>query len=143
MTSKQELLHREARPSCRHQLSVGLARSEREIEEAKRLRYRVFAGEMGARLPTRQPGIDHDIYDPFCDHLVVRDEGTAEVVGTYRILVATERARIGSYYSENRFDLTRLQHLRPRLVEIDHHASIRITAAAPPSPCSGLASLAT
>jgi putative hemolysin len=105
------------RPS-RHQLSVGLARSEREILQAQKLRYRVFAGELGARLPTRTPGVDHDIYDPFCEHLVVRDENTGAVVGTYRILSPENSRKIGNYYSENEFDLTRLQHLRPRMVEI-------------------------
>lgn len=98
-------------------LSVGLARSNDEIIEAQRLRYRVFAGELGANLPTRTPGVDHDIYDPWCEHLVVRDENSGEIVGTYRILSPDNARRIG-YYSENEFDLTRLQHLRPRLVEI-------------------------
>lgn len=104
---------RKARPN----LSVGLARNPDEIIEAQRLRYRVFAGELGAKLPTRTPGIDHDIYDPWCDHLVVRNDDTGEVIGTYRILSPANARRIG-YYSENEFDLTRLQHLRPRLVEI-------------------------
>lgn len=113
----QHLEQRTARHG-KPELSVGLTTSEREIEEAKRLRYRVFAGELGARLTTRNPGVDHDIYDPFCDHLVVRDDRTAEVVGTYRILSPQNAKRIGGYYSENEFDLTRLQHLRPRLVEI-------------------------
>lgn len=98
-------------------LSVGLARSGDDILEAQRLRYRVFAGELGANLPTRTPGVDHDIYDPWCEHLVVRDDNTGEIVGTYRILPPEHARRIG-YYSENEFDLTRLQHLRPRLVEI-------------------------
>jgi putative hemolysin len=57
-----------------------------EILEAQRLRYRVFAGEMGANLPSRTPGVDHDIYDPYCEHLVVRDTQSGEIVGTYRIL---------------------------------------------------------
>jgi putative hemolysin len=48
---------------------------------------------------------------------VVRDRGSGEVVGNYRIL-SPENARQVGYYSENEFDLTRLQHLRPRLVEI-------------------------
>lgn len=99
-------------------LSVGLAHSPEEIEEAQRLRYRVFADEMGARLPTRTAGVDQDIYDPYCDHLVVRDEQSGEVVGTYRILSPQNARRIGGYYSENEFDLTRLQHLRGKLVEI-------------------------
>ncbi|MCE1240714.1 MAG: GNAT family N-acetyltransferase, partial [Azonexaceae bacterium] len=53
-------------------LAVGLARNPSEILDAQRLRYRVFAGEMGANLPSRTPGVDHDIYDPDCQHLVVR-----------------------------------------------------------------------
>ncbi|MHB1374360.1 MAG: GNAT family N-acetyltransferase [Thauera sp.] len=99
-------------------LHVGLATCETEILEAQKLRYRVFAEEMGARLPTRTPGVDRDIYDPFCAHLIVRDEAAGRIVGTYRILSPTAARRVGGYYAENEFDLTRLQHLRSRLVEI-------------------------
>lgn len=98
-------------------LSVGLASSLSEVLEAQRLRHRIFAGELGARLPSRTPGVDHDIYDPYCEHLIVRDRHSDEVVGTYRIL-GPENARLIGYYSENEFDLTRLQHLRTRMVEI-------------------------
>lgn len=107
----------EQRRSKRPSLNVGLAHGPGEILEAQRLRHRIFAGELGAKLPSRTPGVDHDIYDPFCEHLVVRDTQSGEVVGTYRIL-APENARKIGYYSENEFDLTRLQHLRSRLVEI-------------------------
>ena len=106
-----------ARPR-RHKLSVSLTTNEREILDAQKLRYRVFAGELGAKLPTRSPGVDQDIYDAYCEHLVVRDENSGEIVGTYRILSPANARRIGGYYSENEFDLTRLNHLRPRLVEI-------------------------
>ena len=102
----------------KRKLSVGLARSEWDILEAQRLRYRVFAGELGANLPTTVPGVDQDIYDPFCEHLIVRDDNDGTVVGTYRILSPDNARRVGNYYSENEFDLTRLQLLRPRLVEI-------------------------
>ena len=54
--------------------SVGLAQSADEIEAAQRLRYRVFAEELGARLNTRKTGVDIDFYDAYCEHLVVRDE---------------------------------------------------------------------
>ena len=47
-------------------LHVGIAGSESEILEAQKLRYRVFAEEMGARLPTRTPGVDKDLYDAHC-----------------------------------------------------------------------------
>ena len=99
-------------------LHVGLATCETEILEAQKLRYRVFADEMGARLSSRTPGVDRDIYDPFCEHLIVRDEAAGRIVGTYRILSPAAARKVGGYYSENEFDLTRLQHLRGRMVEI-------------------------
>ena len=120
----------QARP-IRHNLSVGIARSEREILAAQKLRYQIFARELGARLPERTPGVDQDLYDAFCEHLVVRDENTGAVVGTYRILSPEKARKVGNYYSENEFDLTRLQHLRPRMVEIGRscvHADYRTGA---------------
>jgi putative hemolysin len=116
-------IQRRARPK----LTVEFAHTTEEILAAQRLRYQVFADEMGASLPTRIPGVDQDVYDPYCQHLVVKNEATDEVVGTYRILTPENANRIG-YYSENEFDLTRLQHLRPRLVEIGRscvHADYR------------------
>jgi putative hemolysin len=97
---------------------VSLAVDDNEIREAQRLRYQVFAGEMGARLATVLPGHDIDLYDPYCDHLLVRDLASGEVVGTYRILPPDAAKRIGSYYSEQEFDLTRLNCLRPRMAEL-------------------------
>src|SRR3569832_1196027 len=65
---------------------ISLAVDDNEIREAQRLRHKVFAEEMGARLSSVLPGHDIDLYDPFCDHLLVRDLACVEVVGTYRIL---------------------------------------------------------
>lgn len=98
-------------------LFVGLAASESEILEAQKLRYRVFADEMGARLNTRVAGVDRDHFDPYCQHLIVRDEDKGRIVGTYRILTP-DAARRAGYYSETEFDLTRFHHLRSNLVEI-------------------------
>lgn len=105
-------------PARRPRLHVGLAQCESEIREAQKLRYRIFAEELGARLPTRLPGIDIDLYDPYCEHLIVRDEANGCIVGTYRILSPQSAKRTGGYYSENEFDLTRLQLLRDGMVEI-------------------------
>lgn len=98
--------------------SVEFASTAADIEAAQRLRYRVFVEELGARVPTRTPGIDADIYDPYCEHLIVRDERADRVVGTYRILTPFAAMKIGNYYTENEFDLTRLGHLRPSMVEL-------------------------
>lgn len=99
-------------------LWVGLATSESEIREAQKLRYRVFAEELGARLNCREPGVDHDHFDAWCQHLIVRDEAKGRIVGTYRILTPEAARRAGAYYSESEFDLTRFLHLRENLVEV-------------------------
>lgn len=99
-------------------LAVSYARSADEVLEAQRLRYKVFAGEMGARLPDAASGIDCDLYDAHCDHLLVRDTGSGEVVGTYRLLPGVKAREIGSFYADSEFDLTRLEHLRDETVEI-------------------------
>lgn len=115
MENLQKAVERQVRQ--RPNLSVGFARTASDILDAQRLRYNVFAGEMGANLPCRTPGVDQDIYDPYCEHLIVRDLQHGEIVGTYRILSPENAQQVG-YYSENEFDLTRFQYLRPRLVEI-------------------------
>lgn len=102
----------------KHQYTVELARTAEDILEAQRLRYRVFAEEMGAKLKTRMPGVDSDIYDPYCEHLIVRDEAADKIVGTYRILTPDAATRVGNYYSENEFDLIRLHNLRGKTVEV-------------------------
>jgi putative hemolysin len=102
----------------RAKLHVTLATTASEILAAQKLRWRVFADELGASLPTRTPGVDQDFYDPHCDHLIVRDEANGRIVGTYRILPPQAARKVGSYYSENEFDLTRFAHLRTRIVEV-------------------------
>ena len=99
-------------------LAVSWARNADEIREAQRLRFRVFSDEMGARLNTKVPGHDVDLFDRYCEHLLVRDQATNEVVGTYRPLTPAQALRVGSTYSDLEFDLTRLRSLRERMVEL-------------------------
>lgn len=108
--------HVQSAPASRYHVS--LAVDDSEIREAQRLRYKVFAEEMGAHLSSILPGHDIDLYDPYCDHLLVRDLASGEVVGTYRILPPDAAKRVGSYYAEQEFDLTRLHFLRPRMAEL-------------------------
>jgi putative hemolysin len=83
-----------------------------QVQAAQQLRYRVFAEELGARLPGS--GEDVDEFDAFCDHLVIRDETTGTVVGTYRMLPPHRSARL---YSDGEFDLAGLAPLREQIVE--------------------------
>ena len=100
------------------QLAVSLAASAFEVREAQRLRYRVFGEECGARLAQASAGIDEDEFDALCDHLLARDTGQDEVVGTYRILTSRKAREAGRFYSETEFDLGNLKPLMPSLVEV-------------------------
>ncbi len=99
-------------------LTVAWARHQDEVRQAQRLRHAVFAGEMGARLSDRIPGHDTDLFDDFCEHLLVWEAASGEVIGTYRVLTPVQARRVGSTYSDTEFDLTRLRALRPRMVEL-------------------------
>lgn len=109
-------------------LVVSWAKHTDEVRQAQRLRFNIFGQEMGARLSTKVPGHDVDLFDDFCEHLLVRDPYTREVVGTYRLLTPAQARRIGSTYSDLEFDLTRLRSLRDGMVELGRscvHADYR------------------
>lgn len=54
-------------------IEVSWAKHQDEVREAQRLRYDIFANEMGARLPVTVAGHDIDLFDDYCEHLLVRD----------------------------------------------------------------------
>ena len=114
MLDKHSSLGTQVEPS---QLYTSFARNASELEEAQRLRYKIFAAEMGANLSSTD-GYDRDPFDEFCEHLLIRDSETNEVVGTYRILNPTMAKKAGGYYSNNEFDLSRLENLFDRTVEV-------------------------
>ena len=108
---------REVAGGPRHRLQVRMANSVDEVHAAQRLRHRVFAGELGARLAGKGDR-DEDFFDAWCEHLIVVDGESGAVVGTYRLLPAERARRLGTFYADGEFDLTRLAHLKPRMVEI-------------------------
>jgi len=102
----------------RPRFAAAIAGSEAEVREAQRLRYRVFAEEMGASICATNERADRDEFDPYCEHLLVRNCQSGRVVGTYRILTAAQAHRAGGFYSEREFHLDGLAALAPRMIEI-------------------------
>ncbi|MCP1660522.1 GNAT family N-acetyltransferase [Neisseria perflava] len=98
-------------------LSVRLAETQQEIEAAQRLRYRVFAEELGADIKS-DDGCDVDRYDAHCDHLLAFDEATGEVVGCYRLLTEEGAKAVGAWYSAGEFDLSPLAGIMQDTVEL-------------------------
>ena len=93
VTSTQ-VLARTPQSDASSRYSLLLSTEPDEVRAAQRLRHRVFADELGAVLHSPEPGLDVDRFDAFCDHLLVRDEGSGEIVGTYRML-PPDRGRAG------------------------------------------------
>jgi putative hemolysin len=98
-------------------MSVRLANTSAQIEEALRLRHRVFVEEMGANVRS-ESGLDRDIFDPYCQHLVVRDDARNIAVGTYRLMEPKAAEQIGCFYTDSEFWLTRLNPIRSSIVEL-------------------------
>jgi putative hemolysin len=101
-----------------------------EVAAAQRLRFRVFAEEMGAKLslpPDGPAGHDIDEFDEHCLHLLVFaqadsgcDDGgrSAEVVATCRVMMPDGARRAGRLYSDGEFDLSPLRELLPSMAEM-------------------------
>ncbi|MGK2879708.1 MAG: GNAT family N-acetyltransferase [Mycobacterium sp.] len=88
------------------------------VDAAQRLRHDVFTSEPGFALTGATDGRDVDRFDEHCDHLLVREENSGELVGCYRMLPPPGAIAAGSLYTATEFDVTALDPLRPSLVEM-------------------------
>lgn len=95
-----------------------VTRETQDVVEAQRLRYDVFAGEMGARLPSAAGKLDVDRFDVHCAHLLVREGRRGRVVACARLLDSGDALAAGGFYSQQEFDLTRVLLLPGRLLEV-------------------------
>ncbi len=111
----------------RNGLKTRMATSGAEIRVAQRLRYLVFHDELGVKLSAenRNSGIERDVFDEFCDHLlVIRTGGEHDpelavedgtVIGTYRLLRQSIAAQNAGFYSQSEFDIAPLLARKPKL----------------------------
>ena len=100
-------------------LEVKITTDPKEIREAQRLRFEVFNLEMNKGLEASYAcGLDGDEFDPICDHLIVRDLKSQEVVGTYRLLLGSRAERNLGFYSEREFNLQNIKKLDGELLEL-------------------------
>lgn len=108
-----------ASSSAAPRYSLLLSTDPAMIEAAQRLRFDVFSSTPGFALPAAdQDGRDVDRFDEFCDHLLVRDDDTGELVGCYRMLAPAGAIAAGGLYTATEFDIRALDPLRPSLVEM-------------------------
>ena len=98
---------------------VKIATEPSEIEQAQRLRFQVFNLELNKGLKSSYAhGLDVDEFDPYCDHLLVRDLKSGDVVGTYRLMRGCQARQHIGFYSEKEFDLSLIKSLDGELMEL-------------------------
>ncbi len=96
-----------------------LAQSAEEVRHAQRLRFEVFNLELNEGLvESHFNGLDVDLFDNVCDHLIVEHVATSEIVGTYRLQTGVHAAANIGYYSEREFDFTPYESLRGEMIEL-------------------------
>jgi putative hemolysin len=105
--------------------TLRLARDERDLRAAQRLRYAVFVEELGGTGPLvdHAARLERDDFDPFFDHLLLIDDRRdaaqlEDVVGVYRLLSSDRMALAGRFYSEGEYDLTALKTCGRKLLEL-------------------------
>ena len=103
----------------RPRYATRLARSADELRRAQQLRFEVFNLELGEGLAeSYATGLDIDPFDEFCDHLIVEELATSEIVGTYRLQTGQLAAANLGYYSEREFDFLPYEPFRCEMIEL-------------------------
>lgn len=99
--------------------AVRLAQTDADVQAAQKLRFEVFNLELGEGLAhSFATGRDADPFDAICNHLLVEQTETGEVVGTYRLQTGRMAAARRGYYSEQEFDFTAFAPMRDELIEL-------------------------
>ncbi|MET7683815.1 GNAT family N-acyltransferase [Streptomyces sp. NPDC005423] len=88
-----------------------------EVREAQQLRHDVFAAEFGAHMSSLTNGFDADEFDEYADHLIVRENSSGKIVGTYRMMTPRCAALVGERFGDRTFDLGPLRPIAADLVE--------------------------
>lgn len=108
------------------ELIVRLAKDDRDLLAAQRLRYEVFVEELGGdgALVDHEGRFERDAYDPFYDHMLAidptRDDGKSldHVIGVYRLMRGENAVKAGGFYTAGEYDLSQLLASGRRLLEL-------------------------
>lgn len=86
---------------------IRLARTDDEVVKAQSLRYHIFYELMGAVSSPENAILKRDVdrFDAVCDHLLVINTKTGDVVGNYRLLCADSTQDADYFYSSQEYDI--------------------------------------
>lgn len=89
--------------------TLKFANTEQELDELLRLRFNVFNLEMGEGLASSfQTFRDEDAFDKFFNHLIIIDNNTDKIIGTYRMQTYEMALRGNGFYSHDEFKIEML-----------------------------------
>jgi putative hemolysin len=86
-----------------------------ELVQVLKLRFEVFFREFSTLKVHRLLPYDVDIHDFTCDHLIVKDKASDQVIACYRLMSSKNHT---TFYSESEFDLSQLKNLPGTKLEL-------------------------
>jgi putative hemolysin len=96
-----------------------LAESRAELQALQRLRFEVFNLELKEGLSASyETGLDSDVFDEVCVHLLVEHAQTQTVVGTYRMQTGAHAREHHGYYCAGEFDFAPYEAHRREVLEL-------------------------
>ncbi len=108
-----------SRRSSSDRYTLRLANCLEDLRAAQTLRFCVFNLELNEGLEQSfATGLDADPFDDVCDHLLVEERQTREIVGTYRLQTGQKAGTHRGYYSAQEFDLAPFESRRGQIVEL-------------------------
>lgn len=97
---------------------VRLTRNKEERKQVRQLRYDVFVEEEGAGATEEQKQLreEYDSYDRFAEYMAVFHNG--KVVGTYRIIDRNAAEKMGGFYTESEFNISKIKKYSGNIAEM-------------------------
>lgn len=103
----------------RGRYAVRLAETEDDVRAAQKLRHDVFiAGREVASSETRSAGLDADDIDPLCDHVLIEERKSGQLICCFRLLPLENGEQIDRSYSARYYELSSLRAFDGPMVEM-------------------------
>lgn len=97
---------------------VRLTRNKEERRQVRQLRYAVFVEEEGANATEEQKHLreEYDAFDRFAEYMAVFHNG--KIVGTYRIIDRNAAEKMGGFYTETEFNISKIKRYSGNIAEM-------------------------
>ncbi len=97
---------------------VRLTRTKEERRQVRALRYAVFVEEEGASATEEQKSLreEYDAFDLFAEYMAVFHGD--KIVGTYRIIDRDAAEKMGGFYTESEFNISKIKKAQGNIAEM-------------------------